>query len=162
MPGAAGGATAGSVRIFGSCGTDEIIGTPAEVALSLGRHLSRVVRHRYHAKDQLPHFLVEGLSSNPLVSRFPGPITLETGPVPTYDRLRLHDDQSLLPVPPQMAHQNPEEFVRWPESRVRVPCLQNSNLLTEGQILKQQLGSGDTARTSSPKNKLNVRSILPL
>jgi hypothetical protein len=48
------------------------------------------------------------------------------------------NDESQLPSTLGPARQNPEELFWYFESRLQILCLQDRDLLTQGQILKQQ------------------------
>jgi hypothetical protein len=55
----------------------------------------------------------------------------------------MHNHERALPTWPKPAEENPEESVRGFESRPWMPALQNSKLLPQSQVFKQQSATGE-------------------
>jgi hypothetical protein len=98
---------------------------------------------RDHAKDQVAQFCARRLSFRAnSMPREPRPAELEPRPMPANYGLRLHKDQCLLPSRPEPPQDNPEEFVTNGKSRLRMPFLEDSELLPQSQIFQEQITTG--------------------
>ena len=74
--------------------------------------------------------------------RLPSPVEPEALPMPSDDRVRLHDDQCRPPSGPGSAHQHPEELVWKVHPRLRFFLNVDTQLLTEGKVLEDQILTG--------------------
>src|ERR1035441_10673135 len=74
-----------------------------------------------HAEDQRAQFPAHTFSPrwSPM-PRKPGPIQLESRPMPANDRLWLHEDQCPAPAFPEPLQHDPEQFVGRGKSRQRM------------------------------------------
>jgi hypothetical protein len=72
-------------------------------------------------------------------SGFPAPEQAEGATVPLDHRLRLDQDESLLPAGEEAREQEPEKSVGVVEARFGRGAPKNRELMAEGQILEQQL-----------------------
>jgi hypothetical protein len=66
--------------------------------------------------------------------------------MPADDGLRLNEDQRTFPFRPEPPQYHPEQPIRRSETELRVPLLQDSELLTKGQIFQEQIAT----RTNEP------------
>ena len=57
--------------------------------------------------------------------------------MPTYNRLRAHNDESLFPFGPEPSHQDPEELIEGCQPWPGMLSLQYCELLAKSQVLKQ-------------------------
>ena len=62
------------------------------------------------------------------------PIKLESSLMPPNDGVRKHDDEKLLPVGPNLAGGDPEQFVEAGQLRPWMPTLKDCELLSQGEI----------------------------
>jgi hypothetical protein len=72
-----------------------------------------------------------------VISREPGneaPIELKARSVPLNDGVGKHDDERLLPVGPNLAGGDPEQFVEAGQLRPWMPTLKDCELLSQGEI----------------------------
>ena len=101
---------------------------------------------RHHAEDQLPNFPRQSIPAD-LFShlRDHAPVHAKPSAVPTYDCLWANDNERLLPRRPKVASEHPEPFVDGSESGLRMLALQDSQLLPERQVLKEQPSAGTKA-----------------
>ncbi len=68
-------------------------------------------------------------------------------PLPPGDRrLRLHDDQGLLPPAPVQGYPRPKKLVGWCESRTSAASLEHGELMPKGEDLRLQRGAGSKER----------------
>jgi hypothetical protein len=89
----------------------------------------------HHAEDEFGQFPAH--ASPACTSPMPGeplPVQLESGPMPTDNRLRPHENQRTLPSIPEPPQHHPEQFVRDSKPNLWVPPFQNSELLPKSQI----------------------------
>jgi len=61
--------------------------------------------------------------------------------MPAHDCLRLDDHQRPFPIRPELPKQNPEEPILQSDPWLRVLCLQNHELLPQGEDFQQQRAS---------------------
>jgi len=102
---------------------------------------------RDHAEDELAQFLVDAPSSRAgPMPREPRPVQLEPGAMPADDGLWLDEDQRTFPFRPEPPQYHPEQPIRRSETGLRVPLLQGSELLPQGQIFQEQIAT----RTNGP------------
>ena len=97
----------------------------------------RVLRN--HPIDQIANFLGNASSADRLAG--PGncpPIKRKPIPVPSHDGFRAHHDQSLFPLGPEFARENPERLIEHCQSWFWMPSRQRRELLTKGQVLKKK------------------------
>jgi hypothetical protein len=89
-----------------------------------------------HMEDELPQFSADGISShvNP-TTRKPGPMHRESDAVPANNRLRLNQDQRLLPSTPQSSKDHPKQSVRSGNSRLRTSSAQDPKTLPKRRVL---------------------------
>src|ERR1035437_6307001 len=98
----------------------------------------------HHAKDQVPQPFTDALSSGlGAVPRDPRPIALEPSTMPANHCRWLHKNQHLSPPGPEAPKQNPEQSIGCSEPRLRMPSLQGSKLLAQGQVFEQQFATWD-------------------
>jgi hypothetical protein len=71
--------------------------------------------------------------------RGPRPIQLETGSVPSRNRLRLDKNQRLFPSTPNPAQYHPKQSVRTGQSRLRAPSPQDRKLLPKRHVFQKQI-----------------------
>jgi hypothetical protein len=74
-----------------------------------------------------------------MVTGEPFPIQFESSPVPANNSFGLHDDECVLPARPKFAKEYPEQSICCTKPRVRVHRLQSAKLLTQCQILQEQV-----------------------
>ena len=111
-----------------------------EFAMNPWRAPGWIVRN--HAEDEFAEFNADALPAGAnWMSREPGPIRLETGPVPLHNGLRLNENQCLPPAGPEAPQYHPEKSLRNGKSRMRMPPLQDSKLLAESEILQQEIAA---------------------
>ena len=97
-----------------------------------------------HAEDELAQLFADALPARAnLMPREPSPIHLESGTVPSHDSLRLNEDQHLPPTRPKPPQHHPEQPVRRSEPRLRMPPLQDRELLPKRKVFQEEV----TART---------------
>src|SRR6266851_9044583 len=84
----------------------------------------------HHAEDEFAQFPAHASPAcTSTMPREPLPVQLESGPMPTDNRLRPHENQRTLPSIPEPPQHHPEQFVRDSKPRQWVPPFQNSELL---------------------------------
>jgi hypothetical protein len=89
-----------------------------------------------HPEDQILNLFRNSPSANrPTEPRNGAPIELESSLVPLNDRLGNDDDEKLLPIRPDLAGGDPEQFVEQCQSRPWMPTLKYRELLPESEIL---------------------------
>src|SRR5271168_2499986 len=103
-----------------------------------------------HAEDELAECNADALPAraNP-VPREPGPIQLEAGAVPSHNCIRLNENQCMPPPGPEPSQYHPEKSVGSSKPRTGMSPFQNSKLLTESQILQEEIA----ARTKESDNR---------
>jgi hypothetical protein len=92
-----------------------------------------------HLENQISDFFGESSSTN-LLSH-PGDeasVQTKSASVPTNHGLRGDHEERLLPGGPKLAREYPEELIERSELGSRVPALQDGELLSKRQILKEQ------------------------
>jgi len=94
---------------------------------------------RHHPEDQLPNFRRQFFSTD-LFSRLrdPTPVQSKTSTMPANDRLRIDQQERLLPSTPETTGEYPEDFVNRSDPRSGVLALQHPQLLPESEILQEQ------------------------
>jgi hypothetical protein len=108
----------------------------------------------HHAEDEFAQFPAHASPAcTSAMPREPLPVQLESGPMPTDNRLRPHENQRTLPSIPEPPQDHPEQFVRDSKPRLWVPPFQNSELLPESQIFQQQLAARVKESDSQNKEK---------
>src|SRR5205807_2699921 len=91
-----------------------------------------------HPKDQIADFL-----GSPSPAHYPAasgncpPIEGESRSVPTDNRLRAHNDESLFPFGPEPSRHDPEELIEDCQPWSGMLSLQHRELLAKSQVLKQ-------------------------
>ena len=101
---------------------------------------------RHHAEDQPPELPSTIFSCRPVFS--PSRSCSSTCETQCGANLRLswaNDNERLLPRRPKVASEHPEQFVDGSESGLRMLALQDSQLLPESQVLKEQPSAGTKA-----------------
>jgi hypothetical protein len=87
---------------------------------------------RNHAEDEFAEFTADALPARANgMPREPGPIQLETGPVPAHNGLRLDENQCLPPPGPEAPQNHPEQSVGSGNARTGMSPLQDGKLLAE-------------------------------
>src|SRR5271156_4531984 len=99
-----------------------------------------------HAEDELADALP---ARAPPVPREPGPIQLEAGALPSHNCIRLNENQCMPPPGPEPSQYHPEKSVGSSKPRTGMSPFQNSKLLTESQILQEEIA----ARTKESDNR---------
>src|SRR5271170_6767845 len=103
-----------------------------------------------HAEDELAEFHADALSARaPPVPREPGPIQLEAGALPSHNCIRLNENPCMPPPGPEPSQYHPEKSVGSSKPRTGMSPFQNSKLLTESQILQEEIA----ARTKESDNR---------
>ena len=104
-----------------------------------------------HTEDQFPDLLRRPFPSNlrPDSGNQP-PVHTKTSPVPADCGFGRDQDERLLPSPPDLPSNHPEELIEKPETRARVSTLQRDELLTQSKILEKE--------TSPPAKEAAERS----
>ena len=92
---------------------------------------------RAHLVDECPNGGRGAAPARATGRRAVGPSASEPLPMPTDDRLGLHDDQGRTPVSPGMSEQHPKQSISRTEWRTLDRALEHRQLLTEGQVLKR-------------------------
>ena len=103
-----------------------------EFCMNSGRSPGRVFPR--HLADYPSGFQSHGGASW-LPFGFPSPVDPEPCAVPLENRLRLHKGASLPPARPEPFKQHPEDPVSGPEGRARLLALQDSQLMTQREVL---------------------------
>jgi hypothetical protein len=90
-------------------------------------------------ENQISDFFGES-SSTKLLSHSgdQAPVQTKSASVPTNDGLRGDHEEGLLPSRPKLAREHPEELIERTELGSGVPALQDGELLSKRQILKEQ------------------------
>jgi hypothetical protein len=109
---------------------------------------------RHHSEDQLPNFL----RRPPFSDRFPhfrdhSPIQTEADSMPSDNGFRGDDEEQLLPLRPEPTNSNPEEFVEQIEIWPRTAPFQHGQLLTEYEILEDEIPARPRNRPRAPRTK---------
>jgi hypothetical protein len=65
----------------------------------------------------------------------------ETAAMPAHDRFGLHEDEHLGPARPALAQNSPESAVRHRDASAPIAVNQNRQLLAQGQVLQNEVGS---------------------
>jgi hypothetical protein len=73
--------------------------------------------------------------------RHPFPAKLESGAVPTDDRLWLHENQCSFPFRPKPQHGGPKQSIGIGEPNPWMLFPQDGKLLPQGQILQEQIAA---------------------
>lgn len=92
-----------------------------------------------HVSNEFAHRGIEGRTPESLHTANPGPIPPEALSVPPYNRLGLHNEERLGPVPPDSGQHHPEYPIRWSELWPFTRTIQDRKLLTKGKIFEEQL-----------------------
>jgi hypothetical protein len=101
------------------------------------RSPGRVLRH--HPEDQVSNLFGDSFPpERGACSGDRAPIQDEPSPVPSHDRFRLHDYESLLPTRPKSPHKNPEKPIERQQLWPRVFADQDSELLPKNQIFEHE------------------------
>jgi len=101
---------------------------------------------RHHAEDQLPNFPRQSFPADLFSNlRDHAPVHAKPSAVPAYDCLWANDNERLRPRRPKAASEHPGQFVDGSESGLRMLALQDSQLLPERQVLKEQPSAGTKA-----------------
>jgi len=104
---------------------------------------------RRHTPDQATGFGFRRGASDEPATRLPGPELPKAFPVPAHDRVGLNDDPGLFPPWPKAAQREPEEPIHRPHSRARSLGREDGELLAEGEVFDQKVGSR-RCETSEP------------
>jgi hypothetical protein len=74
----------------------------------------------------------------------------------------MHNHESAFPAWPKPAEENPEEPVRGFEPRLRMPSLQGSKLLAQGQVFEQQFATweNDTDEQSEEQSQQSEHAVV--
>jgi hypothetical protein len=76
--------------------------------------------------------------------------------MPAHDGSRSNQDERLRPPRPERFQGDPEQLVQRSQSAARSLGVQNEQLLTEGEIFKDQILSG-TESTDNPSEDMSER-----
>ncbi len=107
-----------------------------------------------HSTDQLADLPVHSWPPwAPLVSGELGPIAPKALPMPLHDGLRLDEDESSCPAAPGPSHRDPEGSVRVVQLRPRSPALQHLHLLSQGEVLHNEIRPRPKDRSESPDQR---------
>jgi hypothetical protein len=74
--------------------------------------------------------------------------------MPANDRLRLHQNQRLLPFGPEAAQCCPKQSISGGKARPRASLLQNGKLLPQGQVFQEQIAT----RTKGPDKQYEQKA----
>ena len=77
--------------------------------------------------------------------------TNEIPPMPVHDGSRSDQDEGFLPTGPARSQRNPEQLVKDRELMAKSWCMQGQQLLTEGQIFKDEVLAGPESADDPPK-----------
>lgn len=91
-----------------------------------------------HPADQGAELGCRRRSPRASTPRLPGPVLPKALSVPTYDRLRLDDQQGLLPPWPEPAERDPEESIHQTHHRSRSLGREDRELLAKREVLDQE------------------------
>jgi len=98
-----------------------------------------------HAEDELAQLRADAFSSwTRVVPREPSPIRFESSVMPSHNRLRLDNNQCLLPPAPEEPQEYPEQSARSRKVWLRMFLLQDRKLLPKRQILQEQVAPRTT------------------
>jgi hypothetical protein len=104
----------------------------------------------HHAEDEFAQFPAHASPAcTSAMPREPLPVQLESGPMPTDNRLGPHENQRTLPSIPEPPQHHPEQFVRDSKPRLWVPPFQNSELLRRARFSR----SNFAARAKEPDSQ---------
>ena len=101
-------------------------------------------------------------------SRFPRPVKSPTLPMPSQDRLRLHQTEVLSPTfRPEAAKPDPEDSIRSPEARMRIGAQGDLELVAEDQVLegeipRERIPATNVRSTRRSNSGIRQNSNLPL
>jgi len=93
---------------------------------------------RDHLEDQLADLFGNSPTST---DSFPclaehGPICFESYSVPASNRLRLDQNENVLPARPEAAGHDPKQLIEWPQAWPGMLAFQDGKLLAQGEVLK--------------------------
>lgn len=74
-------------------------------------------------------------------TRFSAPKCFETLPVPSNDRIRLHDEDGIAPPRPCTRDRDPEQSISCLNLRTFLATFQNEELMTKSQVLCGEMGN---------------------
>src|SRR5215831_19643134 len=103
-----------------------------------------------HFPDQLTNLLVDLRTADWRLG-LPSPIELEALPVPFDDGLRFDDDQDLPPILPESRENHPEEPIPPVQLGPMDFPVEDGQLLTQREILRQERCSGRDQAPDEPK-----------
>jgi hypothetical protein len=115
---------------------------------------------RNHPKDQIADFV-----GNPSPANYPAgsgnctPIDCKPRSVPTYNRLRAHNDESLFPFGPEPSRQDPEELIEGCQPWPGMLSLQCYELLAKSQFSSSSLRRVRMRRRIVPTNNRMASTI---
>jgi len=108
-----------------------------QLAVHSRRTPGRILGH--HAEDHVTKLLGDTLSpSSSAMSREPRPVQFESCPMPSHDRLRLHEHQGTFPSRPKSPQHDPEQLVWKCEFRPWTLRIQDGKLLAKSKNLENQ------------------------
>ena len=90
------------------------------------------------------------------------PIQSKSLPVPFDDRFGLHDGQCGSPVGPEPGEPHPEDAVAGPQPRAFDGLLEDSNLLSQGEVLGGGSSAADNKPPKEEKDRLDDAHTLSL
>jgi len=125
-----------SVLVHGRLGDD--VAEKRELGLDTRRSPQRILTR--HSSDQLANLGFDPRASG-FTLRLRSAIQLETLPMPSNHGVRLHDEQSGTPIPPNPRSQRPEDPITRPKARCFQLLLQDGNLLSKREILGGKIDS---------------------
>lgn len=112
---------------------------------------------RDHLEDQLAYLLGNSPTTPDSSSHFAehGPIQFEACLVPPNHGFRQGEHECVLPLRPEGANYNPEQFVERTELWPGMLAFQHRELLAEGEVFQQQAAASakDAIQGSEPSRK---------
>ncbi len=95
-----------------------------------------------HGADELDNLRIDGWSTDPTAPGLPVPEGAEALAVPANHRLRANDVKRLSPPFPALREPNPEEAIERPEPRLLGASAEQSELLSQREVLKNEVRMG--------------------
>ncbi|MGA2329390.1 MAG: hypothetical protein ABSH05_24280 [Bryobacteraceae bacterium] len=116
----------------------------------------------FHAPDQLSEVSTDFRSSRPTKPGTEPPKEAESGPMPSDDGFRLHQNQHFRPVRPKTAQQDPKEPVRLAQPGPRLFPFEDRQLLAKGgglqaeEVARHKEGAEVGDHREPVRNRLNL------
>ena len=117
-----------------------------------------------HATNEFTNLATHRGSAPTTASRDPSPVALERLSMPANYGGRLDKHKNALPVVPEPSEDDPEETIRLLETRPVRPALQDGQLLSQREVLREQVtatADGRSSRSEEESTEFGHRLALP-